>query len=91
MSKFTTESGDTINYKVTEVKVTPTYSVEIDTEFLKDTITVRAEKENLEEAIEYALEGKNTMFRTKNKKAKAEKEEAEAIEKSEKENNSKKK
>lgn len=70
MSKFTTESWDTINYKATEVTVTPTYSVEIDTEFLKDTITVRAEKENLEEAIEYALEGKNTMFRNKNKEAK---------------------
>lgn len=70
MSKFTTESGDIINYKATEFKVTPTYSVDIDTEFLKDTITVRADKADLDSAIEYAIEGKNNMFRTKNKAAK---------------------
>ena len=73
MSKFTTESGDTINYKAKEItSEIKNFEVEIDTEFTKDTIIVTSTKENLEANILLKVEGKNNDFRTRNKKAKQE-------------------
>lgn len=83
MSKFTTESGDTINYKAKEItSEVKNFEVEIDTEFTKDTIIVTSTKENLEANILLKVEGKNNYFRTRNKKAeqeRLEKEQAEAL------------
>ena len=89
MSKFKTESGDTINYKAKEItSEVKNWEVEIDTEFTKDTIEVTATKEGLESAILLKVEGKNRNFRTRNKKAESdriEREQKELEEKLEKE------
>ena len=70
MKKFKSVSWSEIGYELKELKVTPTYEVEIDTEFLKDTITITADKEDIEAVIEKALESKNSKFWSAQKEAK---------------------
>ena len=85
MSKFKTESGDTINYKAKEItSEVKNWEVKIDTEFQKETMYVTSTKEGLEDAIVLKSEGNNPEFRERNKEAKRERIEREQKELEEK-------
>ena len=90
MSKFTTESGDTINYKAKEItSEVKNWEVEMKTEFSNDTFPLTCTEEELEARILLHAE-RNVSFRERNKEAKRERierEQKELEEKLEKEAN----